>query len=221
MWTLAGAFCWYVNGIAGSILGVVMSGCAIVIWDMLQQTRSEKDDDETEEDESDQSRKRKKPLPWITKLRVLYTMYFILSILYGVSIWYIVSKYSLMNWKTWAILILVTSLVGYIVYRIYRWFYPIYFWTRSQLKHKRWNSVVDCRSHTEYLKGHYKGAIHFPIKTLTHDNIADRLKELKSPILVYDNTGVKAKEWKDTFELRMNEMGITGYIVAYTDAHHT
>ena len=104
---------------------------------------------------------------------------------------------------------------------MYHQFYPSEFWKRYDLKEKTWNTVIDTRTANEYEAGHYKGAIHWPADTVTHQNIHDRLHEIKSPVLIYDNNGDNSMKWKDKFKLILEEMNIDGYFIAYTDAHWT
>jgi rhodanese-related sulfurtransferase len=95
------------------------------------------------------------------------------------------------------------------------------YWHRNTLKNRKWNTTVDCRNYTEFEKGHYNGAIHWPIETLTYTNFKQRLHELSVPVLVYDNTGKLSSEWYKKFTELSKEYGLKGYTVAHTDAHWT
>ena len=53
-------------------------------------------------------------------------------------------------------------------------------------------AIVDVRTEAEYKAGHYKGAVHIPVSTISSSKKINKLPKDK-PILVYCNTGQRAR----------------------------
>ena len=203
----------FVNLHSAIIIFIPLMTALLATWNIHSSSSKEKNKDKPNPSFQNQS--------WFTKQRLFYASYLgLIGLLIGAE-WYVFSSYGLSDWKTWCMVVGLLVAFGFACYYLYFWFYPTYFWRRGVLSKKQWNSVVDCRDGSEFIKGHYEGAIHWPISTLTHQNVFDRIKELKSPVLVYDNTGETSRKWKSQFDLIANEMQLEGFVIAYTDAHWT
>lgn len=200
---------YFINWPTAAILLIVLSSTALIIWNSLQYITIKKDNVKVKEG----------PTIWLTKFRIAVSTLSILALLLIASLYLSITNFGYTTIKSYIIHSSIIAGFSCIAYFVYRFFYPDMFWPRYSIANKQWKSVVDCRNYSEYEGGHYKNAIHWPIDTLNHQNIYDRLKEIKSPVLVYDNTGKLSKEWKDKFDLITEEMGIKGIQIAYTDAH--
>jgi phage shock protein E len=62
------------------------------------------------------------------------------------------------------------------------------------IKNKKYDIIVDVRTPTEYMIGNYPGSVNIPINSIkTHQHIEDQIPDKKSKILIYCNTGQRAR----------------------------
>ena len=146
---------------------------------------------------------------------IIFNTLLIFSWLISVSL--SIYQFGFFSFITYILISLFTTISTF----IYFYYRPKILWKREELKNKKWGTTIDCRHYSEYEKGHYPSAIHWPISTLNPKNIEARLHSIKFPVLVYDNTGKQSKEWCDTFNALQIEMGFTKLETYYTDAHWT
>jgi len=207
---ISAAAYYFINWPTAAVLIIVLCSASLIVWNSLQYVSVDKKEIKP---------KKNVPAVWLTKFRILVSILSILGLILVFSLYLSVSNFGYTTMNAWIIhLSMIGGFTG-ISYFVYRYFYPDMFWPRYSVSTKKWNTTVDCRNYSDYEEGHYKGAIHWPLDTLNHQNIYDRLKELKSPVLVYDNTGKISAEWKAKFDLIAEEMGLKGVEIAFTDAH--
>lgn len=193
-----------------SICVLIIIGIGFTIWKLT-----------TDKDVSVKKHTKYSKNQWFTYQRLVGALFAAIIITWIISlmaIWYYMDIYKL---NTLIVLFIDICVFTLGLFWVYSYFYPSPYWSRYSLLSKKWKTTVDSRNHTEYEKGHYKDAIHWPLSTLTSSNFMKRLHELKYPLLVYDNTGVKAKEWMKRFYELAREHNMQQLDVAYTDAHWT
>lgn len=106
-------------------------------------------------------------------------------------------------------------------YYTYNYFFPTNFWQRLTLHKRHFDTLIDCRTATEFEKGHHTLSQHWPLKTITVENIRDRITDFGKHILVHSNKGTRAKEWKTRVDILLRDMNMKGYTIYWTDAHWT
>ena len=158
---------------------------------------------------------------WINMNNIGYLCLIAITTLSLSSGYYIYNRFGLFNLSGASISFCNVLLYVVAFYYTYNYFFPTNFWQRLTLKKRHFNTLVDCRNATEFEKGHHTLAQHWPLKTITVENIRDRITDFGKHILVYSNKGTRAKEWKTRVDTLLHDMNMKGYTIYWTDAHWT